>query len=88
MLSLAGNGKQIEGGYTIHYPSKQQMTIFEAANKYKASNTQSIVLLEKNTVLYLQDWAAKGTKLLGVKAVVARALKEFIGRTYNGSITS
>ena len=36
MLSLAGNGKQIEGGYTIHYPSKQQMTIFEAANKYKS----------------------------------------------------
>ena len=76
MLSLAGNGKQIEGGYTIHYPSKQQMTIFEAANKYKSSNTQSIVFAgEEYGTGSSRDWAAKGTKLLGVKAVVAKSFE-------------
>ena len=76
MLSLASNGKQIEGGYTIHYPSKQQMTIFEAANKYKSSNTQSIVFAgEEYGTGSSRDWAAKGTKLLGVKAVVAKSFE-------------
>ena len=76
MLSLAGNGKQIEGGYTIHYPSKQQMTIFEAANKYKSSNIQSIVFAgEEYGTGSSRDWAAKGTKLLGVKAVVAKSFE-------------
>ena len=76
MLSLADNGKQIEGGYTIHYPSKQQMTIFEAANKYKSSNTQSIVFAgEEYGTGSSRDWAAKGTKLLGVKAVVAKSFE-------------
>ncbi|MEK9993313.1 MAG: aconitate hydratase AcnA [Hydrogenophilales bacterium] len=76
MLSLAGNGKQIEGGYTIHYPSKQQMTIFEAANKYKSSNTQSIVFAgEEYGTGSSRDWAAKGTKLLGIKAVVAKSFE-------------
>ena len=76
MLSLAGNGKQIEGGYTIHYPTKQQMTIFEAANKYKSNNTQSIVFAgEEYGTGSSRDWAAKGTKLLGVKAVVAKSFE-------------
>jgi len=76
MLSLPNNGKQIEGGYTIHYPSKQQMTIFEAANKYKSSNTQSIVFAgEEYGTGSSRDWAAKGTKLLGVKAVVAKSFE-------------
>jgi len=68
---LAG-GK--EGGYTVHVPTGDPMTVFEAAERYRTSGTPLIVLAGKN---YGQgssrDWAAKGPRLLGVGAVIAES---------------
>ena len=64
----------IEGGYTKHYPSKKQMSIFDAAIKYKKENKPLIIFSGKDYGMgSSRDWAAKGTNLLGVKAVVAES---------------
>ena len=64
----------IEGGYTKHYPSKKQMSIFDAAIKYKRENKPLIIFSGKDYGMgSSRDWAAKGTNLLGVKAVVAES---------------
>ncbi len=61
-----------EGGVTIHYPDGEQMSIFEAAMKYQAEGVPLIILTgHEYGTGSSRDWAAKGTKLLGVKAVVA-----------------
>jgi len=63
-----------EGGYTTHIPSGEQMTVFDAANKYRAENTPLVVLTGKEYGSgSSRDWAAKGTYLLGVKAVIAES---------------
>ena len=61
-----------EGGLTRHFPSGQQMTIYDAAMKYKAEGVPLVVLAgaEYGTGSS-RDWAAKGTQLLGVRAVLA-----------------
>jgi aconitate hydratase len=65
-----------EGGVTAHQPDGEQMSIYDAAIKYKESNTPLIVLAgtEYGTGSS-RDWAAKGTALLGVKAVVAQSFE-------------
>ncbi len=64
----------VEGGYTIHYPSKKQMSIYDASIKYEKSNTPLIIIAGKDYGMgSSRDWAAKGTKLLGVKAVIAES---------------
>ncbi len=64
----------IEGGYTIHYPSKKQMSIYDASIKYHKAKTPLIVIAGKDYGMgSSRDWAAKGTKLLGVKAVIAES---------------
>ena len=69
---LGPNGK--EGGYTIHYPSKEEMSIYDAAMLYKQ---QGVPLVIFSGVEYgngsSRDWAAKGTNLLGVRAVIAQS---------------
>ena len=61
-----------EGGWTRHIPSDEQMTIYDAAEKYKAEQTPLVVLAGKEYGTgSSRDWAAKGTMLLGVKAVIA-----------------
>jgi len=61
-----------EGGFTRHIPSGEQMTIFDAAEKYAAENVPLIVLAGKEYGTgSSRDWAAKGTLLLGVRAVIA-----------------
>ena len=61
-----------EGGITLHIPSGEQMSIYDAAMKYKASGTPLIILAGKEYGTgSSRDWAAKGTMLLGVKAVIA-----------------
>ncbi|NDY73179.1 aconitate hydratase AcnA [Desulfobacter hydrogenophilus] len=61
-----------EGGITTYLPSGEQMSIFEASEKYKDSGTPLIVLAGKEYGTgSSRDWAAKGTYLLGVKAVIA-----------------
>ncbi|MFN3191703.1 MAG: aconitate hydratase AcnA [Aureliella sp.] len=61
-----------EGGYTRHIPSGEQMSIYDAAMKYRDENTPLVVLAgaEYGTGSS-RDWAAKGTLLLGVRAVIA-----------------
>ena len=61
-----------EGGITTYLPTGEQMSIFEACEKYKVSGTPLIVLAGKEYGTgSSRDWAAKGTYLLGVKAVIA-----------------
>ncbi|HLS29945.1 MAG TPA: aconitate hydratase AcnA [Flavobacteriaceae bacterium] len=63
-----------EGGYTIHIPSGEEMTVFDAAQKYKEDNTPLVVLTGKEYGSgSSRDWAAKGTYLLGIKAVIAES---------------
>lgn len=63
-----------EGGVTIHLPSNQQMSVHDASVKYKAENIPLIVLAGKDYGMgSSRDWAAKGTLLLGVKAVIAES---------------
>lgn len=66
----------VEGGYTLHVPSGEQMAIYDAAIKYKQENTPLVVLAGKEYGTgSSRDWAAKGTLLLGVKAVIAESFE-------------
>ena len=65
-----------EGGWTKHQPSGEQMTIFDASLKYQAEGTPLIVLAgSEYGTGSSRDWAAKGTVLLGVKAVIAKSFE-------------
>ena len=65
-----------EGGWTCHQPSGEQMSIFSAAMQYKATNTPLVVLGGKEYGTgSSRDWAAKGTILLGVKAVITESFE-------------
>ncbi len=66
----------VEGGETIHAPSGERMSIFDAALKYKSEGTPLIVLAGKEYGTgSSRDWAAKGPFLLGVKAVLAESFE-------------
>ncbi len=61
-----------EGSFTLHLPSNEQMSIYEASQKYKEAGTPLVVLAGKQYGTgSSRDWAAKGTYLLGVSAVIA-----------------
>jgi aconitate hydratase len=65
-----------EGGVTAHIPSGEQMSIYDAAMKYKAEGTPLVVIAGKEYGTgSSRDWAAKGTMLLGVKAVIAESFE-------------
>lgn len=65
-----------EGGWTIHFPTGQVMTIYEAAMKYKIDKTPLVVIAGKEYGTgSSRDWAAKGTLLLGVKSVIAESFE-------------
>jgi aconitate hydratase len=65
-----------EGGVTLHIPSAEQTSIYEAAMKYRGEGTPLIVLAGKEYGTgSSRDWAAKGTMLLGVKAVIAESFE-------------
>ena len=64
----------IEGGVTKHFPDGAQMSIFDAAMKYKEEGVPLVVIAGKEYGSgSSRDWAAKGTLLLGVKAVIAES---------------
>jgi aconitate hydratase len=66
----------IEGGYTRYLPANEQMSIFDAAMKYKADGTPLIVLAGKEYGSgSSRDWAAKGPYLLGIRAVIAESFE-------------
>ena len=63
-----------EGGVTVHVPSGEQMSIFDAAMRYKQEGTPLVILAGKEYGTgSSRDWAAKGTMLLGVRAVIAES---------------
>ena len=65
-----------EGGVTTHIPSGEQMSIYDASVKYKSVGTPLIILAGKEYGTgSSRDWAAKGTMLLGVKAVIAESFE-------------
>jgi aconitate hydratase len=62
----------VEGGYTKHVPSGEQLAIYDAAMRYKEEGTPLVVIAGKEYGTgSSRDWAAKGTNLLGVRAVIA-----------------
>jgi aconitate hydratase len=62
----------VEGGYTVHFPDGQLMSIYDAAVRYRAEGVPLIILAGSEYGSgSSRDWAAKGTYLLGVKAVIA-----------------
>lgn len=64
----------VEGGYTRHIPSGEQMTIYDAAMRYQSEGVPLIVLAGKEYGTgSSRDWAAKGVLLLGVKAIIAES---------------
>ncbi len=65
-----------EGGNTIHYPSQEKLAIYDAAVRYKAEGVPLVVMAGKEYGTgSSRDWAAKGTTLLGVKAVIAESFE-------------
>jgi len=74
MIPPAADGSREEGGVTLYQPGGQKMFIYDAAMKYMAANVPTIVFAgEEYGTGSSRDWAAKGTQLLGIKAVVARS---------------
>lgn len=65
-----------EGGVTVHYPSSERMGIYEAAIRYQAEDIPLIVIAgQEYGTGSSRDWAAKGTRLLGVRAVIAQSFE-------------
>ena len=63
-----------EGGYTVHHPTGEVMSIYDAAMRYRDEGTSLVVLAGKEYGTgSSRDWAAKGTSLLGVRAVIAES---------------
>jgi aconitate hydratase len=66
----------VEGGVTVHYPSGSRMSIYEAACQYRESNIPLVVIAgQEYGAGSSRDWAAKGTRLLGVRAVIAQSFE-------------
>ena len=65
-----------EGGFTIYFPSSEIMTVFDAAEKYKADHMPLIIIAGKEYGSgSSRDWAAKGVSLLGVRAIIAESFE-------------
>jgi aconitate hydratase len=76
MIPATPDGARVEGGITLHQPSGQEMSIYDAAMKYIADDVPTMIFAgEEYGTGSSRDWAAKGTQLLGVKAVVARSFE-------------
>jgi aconitate hydratase len=70
------SGHVVEGGYTIHQPSGERMFIYDAAMRYQEEGVPLVVLAGKEYGTgSSRDWAAKGTNLLGVRAVIAESFE-------------
>ncbi|GAB3377862.1 aconitate hydratase AcnA [Massilia agri] len=76
MIPPKADGSAVEGGITIHQPSGEQLSIYDAAMKYIAEGTPTMIFGgEEYGTGSSRDWAAKGTQLLGVKAVICRSFE-------------
>jgi aconitate hydratase len=66
----------VEGGVTVHYPSRQRMSIYDAAMRYKSDRVPLVVFAGKEYGSgSSRDWAAKGPNLLGVRAVITQSFE-------------
>ncbi len=66
----------VEGGVTVHYPSRMRMPIYDAAMRYKTERVPLIVMAGKEYGTgSSRDWAAKGAVLLGIRAVIAQSFE-------------
>ena len=76
MLPIAADGSRREGGFTLYQPGGEEMPIFDAAMRYQQEKIPTIVIGgEEYGTGSSRDWAAKGTQLLGVRAVIARSFE-------------
>ncbi|HTP75055.1 MAG TPA: aconitate hydratase AcnA, partial [Burkholderiaceae bacterium] len=76
MMPPLADGSREEGGVTLHQPSGDKMAIYDAAMRYIAEGTPTVIFAgEEYGTGSSRDWAAKGTQLLGIKAVVARSFE-------------
>ena len=66
----------VEGGVTVHYPSGEKLAIYDAAMRYHADGVPLVIFAGKEYGTgSSRDWAAKGTRLLGVRAVIAESFE-------------
>jgi aconitate hydratase len=76
LVPPAADGSRMEGGYTVFQPTGEQMFLYDAAMRYQQAGTPTIVFGgEEYGTGSSRDWAAKGTRLLGVRAVIARSFE-------------
>lgn len=76
MIPARPDGTRFEGGDTLYQPDGEQMSIYDAAMRYQAKGISTVVFGgEEYGTGSSRDWAAKGTQLLGVKAVIARSFE-------------
>ncbi len=76
MIPAGADGSREEGGVTLFQPDGEKMFIYDAAMKYMAQGTPTVIFAgEEYGTGSSRDWAAKGTQLLGIKAVVARSFE-------------
>ena len=76
MLPAKADGSRIEGGFTLLQPENVQLPIYDAAMTYISRGVSTVVFAgEEYGTGSSRDWAAKGTQLLGVKAVIARSFE-------------
>ena len=76
MIPAKADGSRVEGGLTLMQPSGEQLPIYDAAMRYIAAGTPTVVFGgEEYGTGSSRDWAAKGTQLLGVKAVIAKSFE-------------
>jgi aconitate hydratase A / 2-methylisocitrate dehydratase len=75
-MVVEADGSVKEGGYTVHYPSGERMYIYDAAMRYRDEGTPLVVFagIEYGNGSS-RDWAAKGTNLLGIRAVIAQSFE-------------
>jgi len=76
MLPPRNDGSLAEGGYTLFQPSGEQLSIYDAAMKYRELRIPTVIFGgEEYGTGSSRDWAAKGTSLLGVRAVIAKSFE-------------
>ena len=76
MIPAKADGSRVEGGYTLYQPGNEQLPIYDAAMKYQAAGVPTVVFAgEEYGTGSSRDWAAKGTQLLGIRAVVAKSFE-------------
>jgi aconitate hydratase len=76
MAGLDDKGQPIEGGVTKYQPSGEPMSIYDASMKYQKAGTPLVIIAgQEYGTGSSRDWAAKGTRLLGVKAVIAQSFE-------------